>query len=293
MQKFLFLALAGVCGTAAAQTPATNPMPDGSRDMYIGAGVQHVPRFDGARDSRTLPLPVLQVQWSNGIFVAGTTLGMHLSHSPSLEFGPLIAMSPRRDQDGLSQGVGSIGETSATHMSITGVQPGGGIVPGDERAIKANRLLAMDVIERRVVYGGFINYYLTPKLRLTNSLTYGGGNNRNAGRLHASLQYMMEDVVPHHTVILSAGMSVVNRAHNETWFGLTKEEGARTGLGHYRPDGGVQDVRLGVRWNWALSPNWMLTTGAHATRLVGDAKASPLVERATNVSVSTALAYRF
>ncbi|WP_374586738.1 MipA/OmpV family protein [Pseudoduganella sp.] len=293
MQKYLYLALAGVCGTAAAQTPATNPMPDGSRDMYIGVGVQNVPRFDGARDNRTLPLPVLQVQWSNGIFIAGTTVGMHLSQNPSLEYGPLLAMSPRRDQDGLSQGVGSMGEASNMHANITGVNPGGGIVPGDDRAARANKLQGMDVIGRRLVFGGFLNYYLTPKLRLTNSLTYGGGKDHNGARLHTSLQYILEDVVPHHTVILSAGASVVNRANNQTWFGLTKEEGERTGLGYYRPGGGVQDVRLGARWNWALAPSWILTSGVQVNRLVGDAKASPLVERATNVSVSTALAYRF
>lgn len=292
MQKYLFLALAGVCGTAAAQTPATNPMPDGSRDMYIGVGVQNVPRFDGARDNRTLPLPVLQVQWSNGIFIAGTTVGMHLSQTPSLEFGPLLSMAPRRDQDGLSQGVGSMGEASNTHASITGEQPGG-IVPGDDRMARANKLSGMDVIGRRLTYGGFLNYYLTPKLRLTNNLTYGAGQDHNGARLHTSLQYMMEDVAPHHTVVLSAGVSLVNSAHNQTWFGLTKAEGERTRLGHYRPGGGVQDVRLGARWNWALSPSWILTSGVHVNRLAGDAKASPLVERATNVSVSTALAYRF
>lgn len=292
MQKYLFLALAGVCGTAVAQTPATNPMPDGSRDMYIGVGVQNVPRFDGARDSRTLPLPVLQVQWSNGIFIAGTSVGMHLSNTPSLEYGPLLAMAPRRDKDGLSQGVGSMGEASTTHATITGEQPGG-ILPGDDRYARANKLSGMDVIGRRLTYGGFLNYYLTPKLRLTNSLTYGAGQGHDGARLHTSLQYMMEEVAPHHTVVLSAGVSLVNSAYNQTWFGLTKAEGERTRLGYYRPGGGVQDVRLGARWNWALSPSWILTSGVHVNRLSGDAKASPLVERATNVSVSSALAYRF
>jgi len=101
-------------------------------------------------------------------------------------------------------------------------------------------------------------------------------------------------LVPHHTVVLSAGVSVVNRAHNETWFGVTEDEAERgAAKGAYRPGAGLQDVRVGVRWNWALSPNWMLTSGATVSRLAGDAKDSPLVERATNYSVSTALAYRF
>jgi MipA family protein len=297
MRHFLFLALAGACGTVAAQTPATNPMPDGSRDMYIGIGVQSVPRYDGAQDNRTLPLPVIQVQWSNGIFVSGTALGWHLSQSPSMEFGPMLSMSPRRDEDGVSLGLGSVGEGSGSRVGITSIRPNGGIVPekpGEAEATDSNRLRAMDVIKRRALAGAFFNYYLTPRLRLTNLLTYGSGKDRNGARLHTALQYMMEDVVPHHTVVLSAGVSLVNRAYNATWFGITKEEADRAGTRiYYEPGGGVQELRAGVRWNWALSPNWMLTSGATVNRLAGDAKDSPLVERATNYSVSTALAYRF
>ncbi len=294
MRQYLFLALAGACSTVAAQTPATNPMPDGSRDMYIGIGAQSVPRYDGSDDNRTLPLPVLQIQWSNGIFVSGTSLGWHLSSSPAMEFGPMLTLSPRRDQDGVSLGVGSVGEGSGSRVGITSILPGGGIVPGNEGAVDDNRLRYMDVIKRRVLAGGFFNYYLSPKLRLTNTLTYGSGKDHNGARLHAALQYMMEDVVPHHSIVLSAGVSLVNSAYNETWFGVTKEEAERAGTKqYYEPGAGVQEVRAGVRWNWALSPAWMLTTGATVNRLTGDAKNSPLVERATNYSVSTALAYRF
>lgn len=296
MQKYLYLALAGVCGTAAAQTPATNPMPDGSRDMFIGVGAQSVPRYEGADDNRTLPLPVLQVQWSNGIFVSGTSLGWHLSHSPSMEFGPLLAVSPRRDRDGLSLGIGSVGEGSDSRAFVTSIRPGGIVPPGENEPRQesgGNKLYFMDVVKRRVLAGGFFNYYLSPKLRLTNNLTYGSGKERRGARLHTALQYMMEDVAPHHTLVLSAGVSVVNRAHNETWFGITKDEAERTSLPHYRPGAGVQDVRATLRWNWALSPSWMLTSGVQVNRLAGDAKNSPLVDRATNVYVSTALAYRF
>lgn len=296
MRQYLFLALAGACSTVAAQTPATNPMPDGSRDMFIGVGIQSVPRYEGADDNRTLPLPVLQVQWSNGIFVSGTSVGWHLSQSPAMEFGPLLAVSPRRDRDGLSLGIGSVGEGSDNRAFITGVRPGGGIVPGEGEVrteTEGNRLFHMDVVQRRVLFGGFFNYYLSPKLRLTNNLSYGSGKERNGMRLHTALQYMMEDIAPHHTVVASAGVSLVNRAHNETWFGITKDEASRSMLPHYRPGAGVQSVRAGLRWNWALSPSWMLTSGVQVDRLVGDAKNSPLVERATNVYISSALAYRF
>jgi len=296
MHKLLVFALVGACGTVAAQTPATNPMPDGSRDMYVGLGVQYLPRYDGARRYKTMALPVLQVQWSNGIFVSGMSAGWHLSSQPSLEYGPLLAIAPKRDEDGTGGGLGGVGDGSGGGGPGTSSVLPGGIVPEDPGAFKgrsSNRLVGMDVIEQRLLYGGFVNYYFTPQLRLTNNLLYGAGNDKNGLRWHSAIQYLLPDAVPHHSFVLSAGVSVVNRAYSNAYFGVTRSETERNNMGPYRAGGGVQDVRAGLRWNWALSPSWMLTSGLQVNRLVRDAKDSPLVERPTNVTVSTALAYRF
>jgi outer membrane protein len=48
-----------------------------------------------------------------------------------------------------------------------------------------------------------------------------------------------------------------------------------------------------MRWTWDWTPSWMLTSNLQARRLLGNAAKSPLVERSTNVTVSTAIAYRF
>jgi outer membrane scaffolding protein for murein synthesis (MipA/OmpV family) len=291
MHKFLVLAIAGACGTVAAQTPATNPMPDGSRDMYVGLGVQSMPRYDGARHNKTVALPVLQVQWSNGMFVSGLSAGMHLSSLPSVEYGPLIALALRRDEDGMGGGIGGVGDGAGNGgVGTSTILPGGIAEPFSK---SGNRLAGMDVIETRLLYGGFFNYYLTPQLRLSNNLLYGAGNGRDGLRWHTALQYLLPNAAPHHSLVLSAGVSVVNRAYNNAYFGVSRMENERNRIGAYHAGGGVQDVRLGVRWNWALNPAWMLTSGLQVNRLLGDAKDSPLVERPNNVTVSTALAYRF
>ena len=100
MTKLFALALAAVSSTACAQMPATNPMPDGSRDMYVGLGVASTPRYAGAQDRERAALPVLQVQWSNGAFISGMRAGVHLSRAPQVEFGPLLELQPRRDPEG-------------------------------------------------------------------------------------------------------------------------------------------------------------------------------------------------
>ena len=282
MNKLFALVLAVTGSAASAQTPTTNPMPDGSRDMYVGLGVASAPRFEGADSSRVRALPVLQVQWSNGVFVSGMSAGMHLSQQPTVEYGPLLNLHPRRSESGSGGRIGAIEGASV-------LAPG----PMRYRLSLDNPLAGMDEIKLRPELGGFFNVYLAPEWRLTSSVLAGAGNDRNGLRGELGIQRLAVQVAPHHTVSLSAGFTFVNSAYNRAYFGVSNAESLVTGHPHYRPDGGLKDVHAGVRWNWALSPSWMLTSSVQASRLVGDARRSPLVERPNNVTVSTAFAYRF
>ncbi|HWJ94967.1 MAG TPA: MipA/OmpV family protein [Telluria sp.] len=283
MNKLFALALVTLHGAAFAQTPAVNPMPDGSRDMYVGLGAQSAPRYEGAKSRKVNALPVLQIQWSNGIFVSGMAAGMHLSSQPSMEFGPMLALQAGRTASGLSSNVGGV--------DTSGLPTWG--PPTLIRYVSDNPLDGMDDIKTRLLGGAFFNYYVAPEWRLTSSVLYGAGNDRNGGKLDLGVQRLSAQVAAHHTLSLSAGVTVANRQYNSAYFGVSSAEALRSGHLGYYPKGGLKDVHVGARWNWALSPSWMLTSYLQAARLQGDAKDSPLVQRPTNVTVSTALAYRF
>jgi outer membrane scaffolding protein for murein synthesis (MipA/OmpV family) len=286
MNKLLFLALSAACGTTWAQTPATNPMPDGSRDMYAGLGVQSAPRWDGTGSRKVSALPVLQVQWSNGLFISGMSAGMHLSDDPTFEYGPLLAVQPGRGRTGTGQTIGGIGSTDTM---LIGPVP----EPIDKRNMRNTDLDGMDKIGARLQGGAFANYYVTPQWRLTSSLLYGAGNDHDGARLDLGVQRLAVELGARHHVSLSAGVTVVNRKYNQTYFGVTAAEVSRSRFSYYEAGGGLQDAHVGVRWNWAWSPSWMLTSDLQARRLLGSAAHSPLVERSTNLTVSTAIAYRF
>jgi outer membrane scaffolding protein for murein synthesis (MipA/OmpV family) len=286
MNKLLFLSLCAACGTTWAQTPATNPMPDGSRDMYVGLGVQSAPRWEGAGSRKGSALPVLQVQWSNGLFISGMSAGMHLSDDPTFEYGPLLAVQPGRDRTGTGQsadGVGSVGST------LIGPVP----EPLVRHDLSGTDLDGMDKIGARLSGGVFANYYLTPQWRVTSSVLYGAGNDHDGARLDLGVQRLALDLGARHHVSLSGGVTVVNRNYNRTYFGVTLAEVSRSRFSYYQPGGGLEDAHVGVRWNWTWSPSWMLTSNLQARRLLGSAAHSPLVERPANLTVSTAIAYRF
>lgn len=285
MNKLLFLTLSAACSTVWAETPATNPMPDGSHDMYVGLGVQSAPRYDGTGSRKVSALPVLQVQWSNGIFISGMSAGMHLSDSPTFEYGPLLAVQPGRDDSGSGNVVDGVG---VNLISSTFQDP---VLKA--RLQGTERLTGMNDIGARLQGGVFANYYVSPAWRLTSSLLYGAGNDRDGARLDLGVQRLAVALGEHHHVSLAAGVSVVNRNYNQTYFGVTSIEARRSRFGEYEAGGGLQDVHVGVRWNWVWSPSWMLTTNVQAKRLLGSAAHSPLVERSSNATVSTAIGYRF
>jgi outer membrane scaffolding protein for murein synthesis (MipA/OmpV family) len=289
MNKFLSLvlgagALAGSLagGMARAQTPAVNPMPDGSRDMYVGLGVQSASRYEGTGSRKVSALPVLQVEWSNGVFISGMSAGMHLSNSPTVEYGPLLAIKPGRDDYGNGKGVGDLN-------SFTGLAP----ITGEKMGTMPGGLAGMDEIGARLQAGVFYNIYLSPQWRLSSSLLFGAARQHDGARLELDVQRLALAAGERHRVSLAAGLGIVNRRYNETYFGVTEAESLRSRFGAYAPGGGLEDVHLGARWNWTLTPSWMLTSSLQAKRLLGDASHSPLTERSTNLTVSTAVAYRF
>lgn len=288
MEKLLALTLAGLCGTVSAQTPATNLMPDGSHDMYIGLGAVSAPAYEGARERRRSALPVLQMEWSNGIFVSGLSAGMHLSRQPSMEFGPLLAVQRGRSESGSSRAVGGV-EAGSGEFDLAPPDPG---LEAKQAQADVGRLSGMNDIDRRLEAGGFFNYYLTPQLRLTNNLLAGSGKERNGARWNLGVQYIVRPGA-HHSLSLAAGLTLVNRHYNETYFGVTPEEEMSSGNRAYAPSGGLKDVLLGARWNFAFAPAWILTSALQFARLQASAKDSPLVERPSSLTVSTALAYRF
>jgi outer membrane scaffolding protein for murein synthesis (MipA/OmpV family) len=289
MKKLLALALSSMCGAAIAQTPAINPMPDGSRDMYAGLGVRSAPRYEGAASNKGSIVPVLQVQWSNGIFISGMSAGMHLSSHPSFEFGPILAVLPGRDGNGNSSvavGVGSLGDPTFA--------PGVGAANKTRtRESTGNRLDGMDDIKTRLQAGAFLNYYLDPQWRLTSTALWGAGNDHKGASAEFGVQRLAAGFAAHHSLALSASVTVANRQYNQSYFGVTLPEAMRSDNHIYDAAGGLKDARLGARWNWALSPAWLLTSNLQATRLLASAKNSPLAERPTNITVSTALAYRY
>jgi outer membrane scaffolding protein for murein synthesis (MipA/OmpV family) len=281
------LTLFSLVGGAAAQAHVFEPMPEGSQDVFLGLGLGHRPRYEGA-DARRLRAELLvQASWSNGLFVSGLQAGWHLSDAlapawPRVEWGPLLNLQPPRGDNGRSWFADSLGPLS-----------GAAVDPGLATGQRGNHLIGMDRISACVEAGGFVNLRATAQWRLSQSLLGGSGACSGGLRWGADVQLLWPALAAHHSLSATAGLGWANARFTQTYFGVTELEAARSRNPRYRPGGGVTEVRAQLRWNWLLQPDWVLSTALDYKRLQGPAARSPLVERAGAASLSTALVYRF
>ncbi len=160
---------------ALADDGAVGMMPDGSTDMYVGLALATRLSSSDDHDASTALRPLLQIQWSNGIFVSGTgVVGMHLSRTPGVEYGPLLFDSNGRD-------------------------------PRD-----SPRLANTHPIRGSWDAGGFYNYYLGDQVRLLTSAAYDTSAHGLVGSV--GLQKTLASVAPHHTLSFSAGVALCSGA---------------------------------------------------------------------------------
>lgn len=247
------LLLLAACAPALAENTTELMMPDGSKDMYAGLALT---TRTAAEEGGTRPVilrPLFQVQWSNGIFVsANGVVGMHLSEATGVEYGPLIIDSNSRN-------------------------------PGDSR-----RLRGTHAVRGSADVGGFFNYYLGDETRVTSNLMYDTSAHGFRGQL--GMQKTLPSPAPHHTVTLSAGVSL---ASDPVMRELYEVRTATGGVRDYRPSAGLMSVSAGVNWNWALSSKWLINSSVTASRLGNGPADAPFVERRDFITWSSGLAYRF
>lgn len=80
---------------------------------------------------------------------------------------------------------------------------------------------------------------------------------------------------------------------NQSYYGVSSDVAANSGLPAYTPGGGLQFATGGLLWGIDLSKSWLIVGNLEARRLQGAAARSPLVEQPTSRYASASLAYKF
>lgn len=253
MNNIALAALMACCTSAVAQSGTTH-MPEGSKEVRLSLAAFSAPRSPGSAQRETFIVPLFSVQWSNGVFVQMNEVGVRLSKQPGLDYG-LYAIPT---------------------FSRATTPPGDGA--------RSGRKFTPEV-------GGFLNYRVTHGIHLTSGLLYGGSIDRRGLRLRLGAQFWMP-LAEHHALGVTSNLVLANRSALQANFAVSPEQ-ARTTLPAHDVASGMHSTSIGARWHWDLSHKYALASGLQWSRLHGSAAASPRVEQAGGVTLTSVLSYSF
>ena len=94
-------------------------------------------------------------------------------------------------------------------------------------------------------------------------------------------------------LVLTASPSVswASQRYLRRYFGVTPAQSAASGFATYAPDAGSKNAGLTISANYQLDKHWLAVANLAASRLLGSAANSPIVERKTFISPSVGVAY--
>jgi MipA family protein len=235
--------------------PAQQPTPKQTFSGFVGAGVVLTPAYEGSSIERVRPLPLYQLNYGR-LFFSNAGLGVIAYSGHGWSFGPLLGQSGGRSQvvDSHLQGLRSI----PTSMTV-----------------------------------GVLASYTTGAWEFTSLLERAVRHRQSGGQGFLSLDHR-QVLVPHELgFILGAGLELGDERYNRTWFGVSSQQSADSGLSEYTAHGGVNAVGVHARLNYLASPHVLIPVFAELKQLTGSVRDSPIVERRTVPFVGLGIAYRF
>ena len=149
-QAIALALLATACLPSFAQSTAML-MPEGSKDLYLGALVLDVARDEGGARRRIVVLPTASGLWSNGVFAQIGTLGWDITDDPTMDYGPLLNYDIRSKRS-----------DDAGHESNLEIQA-----------------------------GGFYSFMFARNISLNSRLLYGGGADSGGLQLKLDANFSM------------------------------------------------------------------------------------------------------
>jgi len=226
--------------------------------LAVGPAMVLRPRFDGARSYRLRPYPMIKLRWRNIVALDTTHLKVYGVYRRGLRIG-ISANYRRARKETHSRALIGLGNIAAT------------VEIGTFGEVRLGRAAL--------------------RLEVRHDPFSGHGGSRvivQAGHgLYASER-----------TLVAVGLRTVwaGGDYMRTYFGVNPAQAAASGLPAFAAGAGFKEVGLRLILRTHLSDKWTLRSKLGASRLLGDAAASPIVKlrgRAGKVRLSLGLAYTF
>jgi outer membrane protein len=220
---------------------------------FIGLGVSVAPDYEGSDDYEAFPAPFGHYGWESGRYVdLGGTSGAE--RAARLEaniltrdwggvwhFGPVVQYRLKRDDD-----------------------------------VEDDKVKRMKEVDAATEAGGFVGFKLDA---WSASFTFVGDvsseHKGGVGYLNGGYELPIDTKLK---LSLGAHLTWASDGYMQTYFGVTPGDAARSGLTVQSASSGLKDTGLSLTGHYSFNKTWGLVGNLSYTRMLNDAKDSPLVD---------------
>ncbi len=264
--SLLLAAALGLCAAHAAHADDASPnattdastgaATDSKWKIGVGPGVVITPKYPGSRQLSVFPFPALDISYDDRIFSQGPdVLGVNVLRGPAYHVGAALTFDFQMRKESDDPRLHGLGD----------------------------------------VNGG-------PKLKLFADYTWWAFTGSVA---------LYQDIAGHHqgtTVstdfVASApvggwlfsvgpGFTWANGTYTRTFFGVSGQQSAASGLPTYNTSAGVRDVHMNAMMTYDFSKHWNGSVSATFGRLEHDAANSPITEKRFELNTLASVNYKF
>lgn len=268
----MFLALAGsfqACVAEDGDKIASAPIA-----FNLGVGVTRSPDYEGAAKQRLNNFPVVSVLYKTdaGVFMIGGDASAPANNTPLFSW---TLADPQHYSAGLSIDYDGGRRDDRRGTALRSGSP---------------HLRGLGNLAGTIEYGAFGSYTIgiaTPDLALRTAPS-GQGHGGTIVDLSVDLAIPIDKTL---TVTASPIVTWVSSRYMQRYFGVTPTQSAASGFRAYAPEGGIKSYGLAISANLQVTKHWVVVGNLAASRLRGQASASPIVERRNSISPSLGFAY--
>ncbi|MBW9051212.1 MipA/OmpV family protein [Rhizobium mesosinicum] len=247
-------------GGRGAVTPGESSRPAGVRgklhdwDVVLGAGAIYTPKFEGSKDYKVVPVPLISASFFNDyVHIGPTGLLVDLYKVDNIKVSAKGGIEFGRDED------------------------------------DSDHLEGLGDIDTGAVVGGVISYQLGPVELSAGIDKIIGGSDGLTGTFGAEYSRFAGKFI----FSTGASVTWADKNYMKSYFGVTPLQSARSGLGVYDAGAGFKRVDLTASVTYLASENWFIRGQAELGILTGDARKSPIVQKEIQPSVMMFVGYKF
>jgi len=160
--------------------------------------------------------------------------------------------------------------------------------------VENNKVSHMQTVPNEQEAGGFVGYHLG-SLFLSMTGVYDISGESDGTLFYFNGLYRMP-VNDQFEMAVGAQTTWASNDYMETYFGVSGPNAANSGLPRYSADSGLKDAGVGLTGHYKFTKTWGMIGNVSYTRMLNDAKDSPLVKQVGDENQYTAvvaLTYNF